>query len=141
MADAGTYAAVLGTLLVAHYVGDFWVQTDYQAQHKADKTAEGWGCLVMHVLTYTLTSLGLLIVVVLATGLRVGFWQVLLGLSVSAVTHGWADRRRTLRWLCRLLGKEGFYDAGQPPVGTGAHALDQSFHVFWVLVAALVIAS
>ena len=139
MADAGTTAAVLGTLLAAHYVGDFWVQTDHQAQTKADKTAGGWASLVLHVATYTLTAAVMLSITTLVLGLGWSPARIALGLGVSAVTHGWADRRRPLAWLARVLGKSRFYDSGVQPVGTGAFQLDQAFHIFWLYVAALII--
>jgi len=87
-------------------------------------------------------------------GLRLSVWGLVVGLGVDAVTHGWADRRSTLAWLAKVTGKTEFYSLGTGthpahPVtamgkpaahlGTGAYALDQSFHHLWLLVAALLI--
>ncbi|GGN64850.1 hypothetical protein GCM10012285_67230 [Streptomyces kronopolitis] len=51
--------------------------------------------------------------------------------------------------LAKVTGKAEFYRLGapradhddNPHIGTGAYALDQSFHHLWLLVAALVIAT
>jgi hypothetical protein len=112
------------------------VQTDHQARHKGDRTPEGWLALVTHVLTYTMTAVLFLLLASLVLRLDVGIGWALLGLAVSAVTHGWADRRRPLAWLARVTGHQSFYEN---KALNGAYLLDQSFHVFWLFVAALII--
>lgn len=70
----------------------------------------------------------------------------LLGQVVSAVSHYWADRRSTLARLCDRVGLGGFHRLGQPregrddnpTLGTGAYALDQSWHWAFLFVTALV---
>jgi hypothetical protein len=67
-------------------------------------------------------------------------WSVA-GLAVNAVSHYWADRRSTLAGLARVAGKGGFYglgDGGVAPAGTGAYAMDQAWHVGWLVVSVLV---
>jgi hypothetical protein len=90
-------------------------------------------------------------------------WQAGLALLVSGVTHYMADRREhgLMFKLARALpGKAQFLELGvpryvfvadnedadighridNPTLGTGAWALDQSWHLFWgVFVAALII--
>ncbi|MFJ3184434.1 transcriptional regulator, partial [Streptomyces sp. NPDC086796] len=71
-------------------------------------------------------------------------------------THWWADRRSTLARLAKVLRQVEFYTLGTGahpahPVqangkpaahmGTGAYALDQSFHHLFLGVAALLIAA
>ncbi|MEV8392831.1 MULTISPECIES: transcriptional regulator [unclassified Streptomyces] len=153
---AATFAAVFVALYVGHSVGDHWVQSSCQA---ADKGKPGWvGRLAdaRHVLGLTLTKLILLLPVVLLLDLRVSALGLVLGFAVDAVTHWWADRRSTLAWLARVAGKSEFYSLGTPAhsaapatvdggyaptLGTGAYALDQSFHHVWLLVGALIIAT
>ncbi|WP_381796482.1 transcriptional regulator [Streptomyces niveus] len=153
---AATFAAVFVALYVGHSVGDHWVQSSCQA---ADKGKPGWvGRLAAarHVLGLTLTKMILLLPVVLLLDLRVSVLGLILGFTVDAVTHWWADRRTTLAWLAKVAGKSEFYSLGTPahpvhPVtadggyaptlGTGAYALDQSFHHVWLLVGALIIAT
>lgn len=159
------FAAVFAALYAAHQVGDHWPSTHRGAMRKGLTTDQalaaglhrhaGSRACAVHVATYTATGALFLTVMVWRTGLSVDLVRAGLGLAVSAVSHYWADRRRTLRWLCRrldrvfpTLGKEAFYDLGaprdghddNPSIGTGSYALDQSFHVFFLFIAALVIA-
>ncbi|MEV8365905.1 transcriptional regulator [Streptomyces niveus] len=153
---AATFAAVFVALYVGHSVGDHWVQSSCQA---ADKGKPGWtGRLAdaRHVLGLTLTKMILLLPVVFLLDLRVSALGLVLGFAVDAVTHWWADRRSTLAWLAKVTGKSEFYSLGTPAhpaapataeggyaptLGTGAYALDQSFHHVWLLVGALIIAT
>ncbi|MFE7273690.1 transcriptional regulator [Streptomyces sp. NPDC057623] len=146
---AATFAAVFVALYVAHSVGDIWVQTHRQSAHKG---RPGWSGRLMctrHVATLTLTKLTVLLPVAWLLDLRLSLLGTLAGLGVDAVTHWWADRRTTLARLAEVIGKGEFYRFGapragrddNPHIGTGAYALDQSFHHFWLLVAALLIAT
>ncbi len=142
---AGTFAAVFVALYVAHDVGDHWIQTPAQA---CGKGAAGWSgrlaCL-RHVVTLTATKTAVLGVVALVLGMGLRPWAVAAALSVDAVSHYWADRRSTLLALADRLsrwvpGKGDFArlgDGAAAPAGTGAYALDQSWHVGWLLVTAL----
>ncbi|WP_432587011.1 transcriptional regulator [Streptomyces sp. HD1123-B1] len=145
--DASTFSAVFIALYVAHSVGDHWVQTHHQS---CDKGRPGWvGRLAdtRHVATLTLTKLVLLVPVAALLDLHLSVLGMVIGLGVDAVSHWWADRRTTLARLADLLGKRGFYTLGaprpgrddNPSIGTGAYALDQSWHHLWLLVGALII--
>ncbi|WP_329143460.1 DUF3307 domain-containing protein [Streptomyces sp. NBC_01456] len=157
MTDAAVvFAAVFIALYVAHSVGDHWVQSSCQVDDKGKPGWAGrWAC-TRHVIGLTLTKGATLAVVVALLHLPVTALGVTLGLAVDAVTHWWADRRSTLAWLAKICGKAEFYSLGTGahpahPVtaegkpaahlGTGAYALDQSFHHLWLLVAALIIAT
>jgi len=157
---AGTFAAVFATLYVAHQVGDHWVQTEHQAATKGHPGWPGRLACARHVATYTATACALLTVAGLLLPLPLTVVGVLAGQVVSGVTHYWADRRTTLRRLADATGKGVFYRLGaprehlpalagwrpataaashdNPTLGTGAYALDQSWHVLWLFVAALV---
>ncbi|MGC4891198.1 helix-turn-helix domain-containing protein [Micromonospora sp. DT227] len=132
-AHAATFAAVFAALYVAHQVADHWVQTQWQADHKAEAGWLGRLACAAHVTTYTLTAAVALATVVLATGLRLDPWGVGIGLAVSAVSHYIADRRTPLRRLADLLGKDPHWLTR----GGGMYALDQSWHYGFLLVAAL----
>jgi type IV secretory pathway VirB2 component (pilin) len=146
--DPATFAVVAFVLYVAHDVGDHWIQTDHQAQAKA---APGWaGRLadVRHVATLTLTQLLAVIAVTAALGIQLRAEGLATGLAVNAASHYWADRRTTLARLAEIIpGKSRFYRLGQPrperddnpSLGTGAYALDQSWHLAWLIPAALLI--
>ncbi|WP_335938252.1 transcriptional regulator [Streptomyces sp. PTD5-9] len=149
MATASAFAAVFVALFVAHSVGDHWVQTSCQS---VDKGKPGWtGRLAgaRHVATLTATKLALLLPVAALLGLHLSLLGLVAGLGVDAVTHWWADRRSTLAWLAKVTGKTQFYRLGapraghddNPHIGTGAYALDQSFHHLWLLIASVLIAT
>jgi putative flippase GtrA len=146
--DAGTFAAVAVGLLVAHQVADHWVQTGHQAATKGRRDNAGRLACARHVASYT--TLTALAVVALwgAFQLDITWLGFAAGQLVSAVTHYWADRRFTLAWLAALTGKTQFYVLGapragrddNPSLGTGAYALDQSWHWGWLGVAAFLTA-
>jgi hypothetical protein len=165
MTRALVFAAAFAALYAGHMVGDHWPSTHTGAMRKGltkdqalaaglHRHAGPRACAV-HVATYTATAALFLAAAAWRTGLPLDPRRTGLALAVSALSHYWADRRRTLRWLCRTLDrffpalcKEAFYDLGaprpgrddNPTLGTGAYALDQSFHVLFLFIAALVIA-
>ncbi|MDU8996222.1 transcriptional regulator [Streptomyces mirabilis] len=147
--DAAAFAAVFVALYVAHSVGDHWVQTSHQSAYKGRPGWVGRLADARHVATLTATKVAVLLPVVWLLDLRLSALGIVAGLTVDAVSHGWADRRTTLAWLARMTGKGEFYRLGapraghddNPHIGTGAYALDQSFHHLWLLVAALIIAT
>lgn len=151
-ARAVVFAAVFAALYAAHEVGDHWIQTNTQAMRKG---APGWPgrlACARHVASLAAVKLTAVAAAVLVLGLPVNALAVTAALAVDAVSHYWADRRSTLAalagWLGRTLvpGKGDFYQMGSPRpghddaphLGTGAYALDQSWHIGWLFVAALV---
>ncbi len=153
---AATMAAVFVALYTAHQVGDHWVQTSCQAAEKGKPGWSGrWACS-KHVATLTATKLALLVPVALLLDLQITVLGATLALAVDAGTHWWADRRSTLAWLAKVTDKTEFYSLGTPAhpshpttaegayaptLGTGAYSLDQAFHIFWLLVAAVITAA
>ncbi|GAB3855587.1 hypothetical protein GCM10029963_50600 [Micromonospora andamanensis] len=148
-AHAATFAAVFAALYVAHQVGDHWIQSQHQADHKGLPGWPGRIACAAHVATYTLTALLALVFLIAGTGLRLDPWAVGVGLTVSAVSHYIADRRTPLRRIAEALGSARFYALGtprpghndKPCLGTGAYALDQSWHVAFLFVSALLMAA
>lgn len=148
MAATADVGAVFAALYAAHHIGDFWVQTDHQARTKGLPGRDGVLACLAHVVTYTVTAVVAVVSVALVTGWFPSWGGVVAGLLVSAVTHYVADRRGPLRWLADRCGLHLFWVLGaprpdrndKPCLGTGAYALDQSFHIGWLFVAALIIA-
>jgi hypothetical protein len=150
--SAAKLGATFAALYAAHQVADHWVQTDHQAANKGKPGAAGWSANLAHVASYTATAALALAVASNRCDLRLTPGRVAAGLAFSAVTHSWADRRHTLSWLADRLetstGKSRFYGLGacrpgkddNPHIGTGSYALDQSFHVGALFVAALIAA-
>lgn len=146
---AAVFAAAFIALYVAHSVGDHWVQTSHQS---ANKGRPGWAGRLAdtrHIATLTVTKVAVLLPVAWLLDLRLSVLGIVVGLGIDAASHWWADRRTTLAWLANVTGKGEFYRLGapragrddNPHIGTGAYALDQSFHHLWLLVAALIIAT
>ena len=146
--SAAAFAAAFAALLAAHSVGDHWVQTGRQAAVKGLPGWPGRAACAGHVITLTLTKCAALAAVALATGLHLATWQACAALAADAAAHYWADRRVPLARLAARAGKSGFYQLGVPrpgrddlpTLGTGAYALDQSWHTAWLFTAALIIA-
>ncbi|MFI6658076.1 transcriptional regulator [Streptomyces sp. NPDC050523] len=152
---ATVFAAVFIALYIAHSVGDHWVQTSCQAATKGQPGWTGRRACGQHVITLTITKAIVLAPVVLVLNLPVTLLGLFTAFTVDAASHYWADRRTTLRRLAHHCGKSEFHSLGTPEhpshpttakgdyaptLGTGAYALDQSFHHLFLLIAALLIA-
>lgn len=160
------FAAAFAALYAGHHVGDYWIQTDHQAQHKGAAGVHGRRACLAHVISYTITQ-GAFLVMVLSLGGELDLARAAGALALSAITHYAADRREhgLMFRLARLLpGKARFLQLGaprdvrvyafggardepsdqpldSPTLGTGAWALDQSWHIaFGVFLPALVLA-
>ena len=126
------WVEVLAVLLVSHLVGDFLLQTDWQARHKYrglgdDPVARR--ALLSHVVTYTLAFVPALIWIGLETSparaIAIGF--------LIAVPHMVQDDRRLLDlYMARVKG------LSQTSSGL-AVAVDQSFHVLALFGTALLV--
>ncbi|MFF0862329.1 transcriptional regulator [Nonomuraea sp. NPDC003560] len=131
-------------MYAAHSFGDHWFgQTHRQALGKGARTRQGVRHCLGHVVllaAHKAVALGLLCIV---TGLHLSLTAAAIALAVDGASHYWADRRYTLAWLADRTGKGDFYRLGlgeAAPCGTGAYALDQSWHIAWLFVTALIIA-
>jgi hypothetical protein len=111
---AVSFAVLLPALLVAHNVADHWVQTSHQAGTKGLPGWPGRVACAKHVASYTAVTAATVLVLWVSFGLHISVWGFLAGQLVSAVTHYWADRRTTLRWLAYGLDLGQFYDLGAP---------------------------
>lgn len=135
---AVTFAVLMPTLMVAHVVGDYWLQTNHQAVTKGRRDRAGQRACAAHVATYTVATAGSVVLVWVIFDLAITLVGFLLGQAISVVTHYWADRRFTLRgFILRFLPQKiDYYDL----VPGGAENLDQAWHRFWLMLAALVTA-
>ncbi|GAA1590832.1 hypothetical protein GCM10009678_86360 [Actinomadura kijaniata] len=138
----GALGAVFAALYAAHQFGDHWVQTHRQAvlkgmRGRGPQVRRARRLCVGHVLSLAATKLVALLVVAVATGLELSPVAVAMGLVVDGISHYWADRREPLIALAERIGKGGWIQADPQ----AAYLLDQSFHVVFLLVAALIIAA
>ncbi|WP_308250879.1 DUF3307 domain-containing protein [Nonomuraea rhizosphaerae] len=136
-----TFSAVFCALLAAHQVGDHWVQTHNQACMKGDRTKAGQVACFTHVVWLIATKAVALRLLMTVTGLTLDPWWLAAGLTVDAFSHYWADRRYTLARFAELIGKGDFYRLGAGHLGSGAYALDQSWHVGWLFITSLIISA
>jgi hypothetical protein len=125
---------VFAALYAAHMVADHWIQTNRQATGKGRPGWAGRRACATHVATYTVTALVALLAVAWRTGTPLPPLPVAVGLAVSALSHYLVDRRAPLRAMATRLGK----DPGWLDHGGGLYLLDQSWHVGWLLISALV---
>ncbi|MFB7858909.1 hypothetical protein [Rhodococcus qingshengii] len=134
-------------LFAGHHAGDYWIQTDHQAITKGKPGAEGIRACLAHVTGLTLTKLIFVGSLLSISGLAPSPFWFLFGVFVDASSHYWADRRTTLEKLAKVLRKSTFYQMGKdtvhtssPPgthVGVGSHALDQAFHLVFLVVGSV----
>lgn len=103
-------------LLAGHLLGDWLVQTDWQALNKAKES--GWAsALLSHVFTYHLTMAVCVLPVWHTKGTAVAF-------AISWWSHAFIDRRWPVRWLLRKTGSPGFAEQTW-----GVIATDQALHL------------
>lgn len=117
-------------LLAGHMLGDWVVQTDWQAANKMTS----WRANQAHVYTYHLTLL---------TALAYPLWgrvtpavtvRLLAAFALSWALHSFIDRRWPVRWLVRVTGSPAFAETT-----LGILAADQALHVATLAVMAAVI--
>lgn len=115
--------SVFVALLAGHLLGDWVIQTDYQAHHKT----ESWRAMAGHIATYH-WFMALILLPVL--------WHpsALAVLAVSAATHAFIDRRWPVRALLRATGSPVFAESTW-----GVLAADQALHVAVLAVCALAV--
>jgi uncharacterized protein DUF3307 len=124
-----SWVSVFAAFLVAHMVGDYLLQTDWQARHKRGGLSDPAARrpLLTHVTTYTLAFVPALAWI--GSELDVG-WALVAAVLVF-VPHLVVDDGRVVRlYLARVKHVEGF-DVGV------ASSVDQSFHVLSLWLVAL----
>lgn len=146
---AAKFAAVFAGLYAAHHVADHWVQHGADAGNKQKPGRDGQAACARHVTTYTITTSFAVTALDAALQLGLSGRGIIAGQLVSAVTHYTVDRGAPLRRIAAHTGSADFIERvtvvrkpAEAPAyvgpGTGAYALDQSWHIGWLAVAALV---
>ena len=123
--------SVFASFLVAHMVGDYLFQTDWQARHKRGGLNIGvaFRALATHLTTYTLAFAPALIWI----GGELDAAWALLGAALIFLPHLLIDDGRFIRfWLARVKRVERF------DVGLAA-SVDQSFHVLSLFLVAVML--
>jgi uncharacterized protein DUF3307 len=127
-----SWVSVFAGFLVAHMVGDYLLQTDWQARHKrgglTDPAARR--ALLTHVTTYTLAFVPAFVWI--ASELDVG-WAMVAAVLVF-VPHLIVDDGRVVAlYLARVKHVNGVDAVGV------ASSVDQSFHVLSLWLVALLL--
>jgi len=113
-------------LLVAHVIGDWLLQTEWQALNKA----RHWGALLAHVTVYHII---VLVVLLLVFDLNPAL--VVVVVAGLALFHALLDRRDFTNWYMRATRMVVHQD---PPLWLRM-AVDQSLHVVSLAAAALIL--
>ncbi len=115
---------ILETMIMAHLIGDWLLQTEWQAQNKATN----WTALLIHIIIYHLVMFAFLY-------LSFDFALMPLGISVGflALTHSILDRQKFVGWLMRTLRIRVVRD-NQKWLSV---AVDQALHILLMGVATL----
>lgn len=128
-----SWVAVFDAFVVCHLVGDFLLQTDWQATNKHG----GLGgdpvrrrALAAHIATYTLAFVSALVWI----GCETELWRAFLAAVLVAVPHLIQDDGRLLdAYMRRIKGPDS---VASPGIRV---AVDQSFHVLTLFGTALLI--
>ena len=126
-----SWVSVFASFLVAHMVGDYLFQTDWQARHKRGGLSGGvaFRALVSHVSTYTLAFAPALVWI----GDELDAGWALLAAALIFLPHLVIDDARVVRfWIARVKRAERF------DVGLAA-SVDQSFHVLSLFLVAILL--
>jgi hypothetical protein len=126
-----SWVSVFASFLVAHMVGDYLFQTDWQARHKRGGLSGGvaFRALATHVTTYTLAFAPALVWI----GDELDPAWALLAAALIFLPHLVLDDGRFVRfWIARVKGAERF------DVGLAA-SVDQSFHILSLFLVAILL--
>ena len=104
---------LLPLLLAGHFLGDWVVQTEWQALNKMSS----WKANFQHMLGYHLT-------LAVAIGFVSPLWVTGVVLAVSLPTHAFIDRRWPVRWLMCKTNSAPFSETM-----FGVVAVDQALHL------------
>jgi Protein of unknown function (DUF3307) len=130
-----TWSALFGVFLLSHLVGDFLLQTNWQATHKGHglgRNAESRRALVWHGLVYTLAFVPSLIWVASESGIGIGLGVGALVLVPHVIID---DGTLVASWVRYVKHVEG------PPSVVVRLGVDQSLHVLTLAAVALLATS
>jgi Protein of unknown function (DUF3307) len=109
---------LLALVLAGHFLGDWIVQTDWQAANKG----RNWRAMAEHVLGYHLAMTVVLLLGPAGWHLSTaGYWTLI---GASAASHALIDRRWPVVALLRLTRSPGFAEQAW-----GVLAVDQALHL------------
>jgi len=127
------WVSVFASFLVAHMVGDYLFQTDWQARNKRGGLSGGvaFRALVSHVTTYTLAFAPALIWI----GDELDAGWALLAAALIFLPHLLVDDGRMVRAYLTHVKRAPGFDVGL------AASVDQSFHILSLFLVAILLAA
>ncbi|MFF0431846.1 DUF3307 domain-containing protein [Streptomyces sp. NPDC004327] len=130
------FASLFVLLYLGHLLADYPFQTDHQAAHKADHSAEGWRTNLTHAATHVAAcGLALAAGVLLLDGVSVSVPATVVALGWIGGTHAFIDRRWPIRWWMTHMRQTSWAEHG------GAAHVDQTAHILALALAALALAA
>lgn len=133
------FAAAFVALYAAHQVADHWIHVDWHDQAQALSPGDIGTCIA-HMILYIGYAAAALSLTSYFAGLHLHLPNVVIALALVAVTHFGPDRRYPLAHLITRLRRRRGPSPDDPAVAAGTHLMEQSWHIGWIFVAALVIA-
>jgi hypothetical protein len=129
-----SWVEIFAVFVVSHVLGDYLLQTDWQATHKRgglgrDRRARM--ALLSHVASYTLSFVPGFIWLLDETDL--GAWVVLLAVGIYVPHMVQDDGRLLTAYIRRIKG------AGAASTKEVFTAVDQSFHLITLFVTAVIV--
>ena len=115
---------VFETLLITHILGDWLLQTEWQALNKR----HSWRAMLSHVMEYHVVLLG-----VLLAKFGLGDARVFVAVGLLAISHAILDRIWPVMWLMRTFK----LIVERQPERWLVIAVDQAMHVMLLSLAAL----
>lgn len=127
-----TWPAALLALLASHLVGDFLVQTEWQAVNKLGGLFDPRSrkALISHVLVYTMAFIPALVWI----GFQTTPWRAVAVGAVVAVPHLFLDDGHFVRFWLRAVKR------APAPSAALTVSVDQTFHVVCLVGAAVLAA-
>jgi hypothetical protein len=117
---------IFESLLMAHILGDWILQTEWQAKNKE----HNWLALLVHVSIYHV-----IVFAILFWGFDLEIIPAVAVVAVLAIVHALLDRRTFVNWLMRTLR----ITVERKPEQWLLIAVDQSLHLLLLGAAALVL--
>ncbi|MER0477157.1 DUF3307 domain-containing protein [Streptomyces sp. Edi2] len=130
------FATVFVLLYAAHLLSDYALQSDHQAEHKAEPGITGWCANLSHAATHVLVSAVLLALGTAVLNLPVSGPITAVSLAWVGASHALLDRRWPVLWWMEHVGRAPKYAANG-----GAAFVDQAGHVTALVLAALAAAA
>lgn len=110
-------------MILAHILGDWLLQTEWQAKNKASD----WRAMFVHIALYHLVLLA-----TLWLGFSLHGWYTVIIVGGLAVSHAILDQRAFVRWVIRAFR----LSVNREPESWFCIVIDQSLHFLLLGVAA-----